>query len=76
MPEEIDFADPKASPIYEEWKAKGILLAGLLSSLYDDKVTIHFNDTPSEAKFILTIGVHTDTQVVKLLDFAKEQGII
>lgn len=76
MPDEIDFTHPKASPHYEEWRAKNIALAAQIQSLYEDKVTVHFNETPSEVNFIITIGVIMDSQAITLLDFAKEQGII
>lgn len=77
MPQEITgITSPKASANYEEWKAKGIELASRLQTLYDDKVTVHWNETPSEARYFITIGVNMEGDVIRLLDFAKKQGII
>lgn len=70
------FASPKSSSNYKEWKADGIARAAKLQTLYEDKVTVHFNDSPSEAKFFVTIGLHMEGDAIRLLDFAKAQGII
>ena len=66
----------RSSKQYAAWKADGIARAAKLQSLYEDKVTVHFNDSPSEAKFIVTIGLHMEGDAIRLLDFAKAQGII
>lgn len=76
MSTKIDFASPKNSPNYEQWKKAGIARAAQLASLYDDKVTIHWNESPSEANFFITIGVDLEGDVIRLLDFAKENRII
>lgn len=71
-----DVTPPPGTANYEEWKASGVALAARLQSLYDDKVTVHWNETPSEARYFLTIGVNMEGDVIRLLDFAKKQGII
>ena len=74
--DETTFLDPANSLGYKEWKADGIARASRLQTLYEDKVTVHFNESPSEAKFFVTIGLHMEGDVIRLLDFAKAQGII
>lgn len=73
---EPDITSPKASANYEEWRANGIKLAARLQTLYEDKVTVHWNETPAKARYFITIGVNMEGDVIRLLDFAKEQGII
>lgn len=67
---------PREVENFNRWKADGIARAARLQTLYEDKVTVHFNESPSEAKFFVTIGLHMEGDAIRLLDFAKAQGII